>query len=414
MALSYRGKQVLLGLLRKVPGPLRDRVIETVNPLRVAYVNKFKTLRWVTLFITNYCNARCQHCFYWKELNTKKPELSTEELNKTFGSLVHRLNTVRLSGGEPFLRKDLPEFFLYLDARKITTKMGIPTNGMIRMLPPLEQMLAGSRFTHLNVSVSLDGMENRHNEFRGVRGGFALAMENLREMVKLEKHFPRFNVSASVSLVRDLVHRNGNGRSEAEDLIEYLRNDIGVRSIGYDHIRSAGEDVFSLPPGINSQFAPPPKIGETEDGNRHKRSGNIQLDVDEMEEVNERLLKYESNDTLRLNHRRMQLQVEIKRSRSRIVDCMAGTVDCVIYPDGAVAACEFTTPFANLHDFRYNLRELWLSPAAEQQRALTRKCACTHPCHLSDSMAYDTKFLKFYAGTEASGHLTNGSLVKPA
>ena len=37
---------------------------------------------------------------------------------------------------------------------------------------------------------------------------------------------------------------------------------------------------------------------------------------------------------------------------------------------------------------------------ANERRKLTSKCSCTHPCHLSDSMAYDSKFLKEYFSSD--------------
>ena len=46
--------------------------------------------------------------------------------------------------------------------------------------------------------------------------------------------------------------------------------------------------------------------------------------------------------------------------------------------------------------FNFNLIDLLNSNLAVKRRELTSKCSCTHPCHLSDSMAYDSKFLKEY------------------
>ena len=51
---------------------------------------------------------------------------------------------------------------------------------------------------------------------------------------------------------------------------------------------------------------------------------------------------------------------------------------------------------ARLKNFNFNLSELLNSNLAKERRELTSKCSCTHPCHLSDSMAYDAKFLKEY------------------
>ena len=61
----------------------------------------------LVLFITSKCNCDCTHCFYYKELN-KIEDLSLKELNKV-SETVGRLRTLCLTGGEPFLRKDIVE-----------------------------------------------------------------------------------------------------------------------------------------------------------------------------------------------------------------------------------------------------------------------------------------------------------------
>ena len=59
---------------------------------------------FLILFINSICNMKCEHCFYWQQLNQKN-DLTFEEIV----SLSEDLGTVEnlnLSGGEPFLRKE--------------------------------------------------------------------------------------------------------------------------------------------------------------------------------------------------------------------------------------------------------------------------------------------------------------------
>jgi hypothetical protein len=107
-----------------------------------------------------------------------------------------------------------------------------------------------------------------------------------------------------------------------------------------------------------------------------------------------------------LNFARLEKQVRIKETQRRLVDCLAGVVDCVVYPTGDVAACEFTRPFANLSAFDFDLDRLWRSQAAESRRRDIKGCACTHPCHLSDSLAYDGSFLSDYLPRRRTSPLT--------
>ena len=60
---------------------------------------------FLILFINSICNQKCEHCFYWRNLN-RKDDLTTEEIFALSRSLG-RIENLNLSGGEPFLR---PEF----------------------------------------------------------------------------------------------------------------------------------------------------------------------------------------------------------------------------------------------------------------------------------------------------------------
>ena len=57
-----------------------------------------------TLFINSICNMKCEHCFYWQNLN-RRDDLTFDEIVRLSEDLgpVENLN---LSGGEPFLRRE--------------------------------------------------------------------------------------------------------------------------------------------------------------------------------------------------------------------------------------------------------------------------------------------------------------------
>ena len=383
----------LEAVAQRLPAGVRNAALGALNPLRVERVKAACAPRWITLFVTNYCNARCEHCFYWSELNKKSPELSAADLDRLFRSVRQPVNTVRLSGGEPFLRKDLEEIVLAADATGKIRTMSIPTHGMFRNLSSrLHALVPRLRHMHLNVSISLDGLQEEHDANRKIRGGFDLAIENLKTLRDIEERSGRFSRSVSVSLTRAIATSPDGGRPQVLDLIDFLRRETGLEEIGCDHIRSAETDVIGLPPDICSGFTPPPAAADAPEV-RNARHCDVSLSTSEKAEVNEALAPLLSTRAGRLTKMRLDKQVEILRSGRRIVDCLAGFVDCVIYPSGDIAVCEFTKPFANLHDFEMDLMRAMTSEQADRARKRTRACSCTHPCHLSDSLAYDTDFL---------------------
>ena len=378
---------------RTLPREVRALALRTLNPFRVQRAKTECAPRWITLFVTNYCNARCEHCFYWSELNRKTPELSVADLRRLFGSIQQPVRTVRLSGGEPFLRKDLEEIILAADATRMIRKVAIPTHGMLRNLcDRLEGLVPRLRHLALNVSVSFDGLREHHDSNRKIRNGFDLAITNLKRLLSLERQYTRFSRSASISLTRDIALDTDGGTPEVMELIEFLKREADLDAIGFDHVRSVETDVIGIPPDLSSGFTPPPSVDEAPDV-LNARHSEVQLSVAEQAQVNAKLAPLVSGRGGRLTTLRLNKQLEVRRTRKRVVDCLAGYVDCVIYPSGAIAVCESTRPFANLHDFGMDVMRAMRSEEADEARRRTRACACTHPCHLSDSLAYDADFL---------------------
>ena len=91
-----------------VPNKIRPYIKTLIYPIWIEKFKKNQTPSQIIFFITNMCNMRCKHCFYWKNLNTEEGEMSLEEIRKFALSLKNPMN-ISLTGGEPFLRKDLVE-----------------------------------------------------------------------------------------------------------------------------------------------------------------------------------------------------------------------------------------------------------------------------------------------------------------
>src|SRR6478609_261606 len=82
---------------------------------------------FLILFINSICNQTCEHCFYWRNLN-RKDDLTFEELSKLSADFG-RIENLNLSGGEPFLRKDLAEVCRMFIRNNGVRQIYVPTNG---------------------------------------------------------------------------------------------------------------------------------------------------------------------------------------------------------------------------------------------------------------------------------------------
>jgi Fe-coproporphyrin III synthase len=122
------------------------------------------------------CNLKCIHCYSHSQDRQYAGELSTAEGRDLIADLARFGSPViLLSGGEPLLRKDL------LDLGHLATDSGlravISTNGTLITVQTARDL---KRIGLSYVGVSLDGMRETNDRFRGVKGAFDAALNGIR------------------------------------------------------------------------------------------------------------------------------------------------------------------------------------------------------------------------------------------
>lgn len=112
--------------------------------------------------ITHQCNYNCSYCIF--SCNNKKidGELTTKECYHIIDELVlHNFKHLKITGGEPFLRKDILEILKYASERLITdisTNASLITTEKVELLNQLKLKM---------IHVSLDGNKLEHESVRG-------------------------------------------------------------------------------------------------------------------------------------------------------------------------------------------------------------------------------------------------------
>ncbi len=128
------------------------------------------------------CNLKCVHCYSQSQDRPYPDELSTAEGKRLIEDLAEFGSPVILfSGGEPLLRNDLLE--LAERAIGLGLRAVISTNGTL-----IDERMAG-RLKKIGLSyvgVSLDGMRETHDRFRGVKGAFDAALKGIRACQEAE------------------------------------------------------------------------------------------------------------------------------------------------------------------------------------------------------------------------------------
>src|SRR5262249_47627339 len=138
------------------------------------------------------CNARCKMCDSWR----MRPgsELTPEQVRTVFEK-VGRLDVVRLTGGEPFLREDMPEVAAAVYEASRPSVLHVTTNGSF----PDRAAAFAAAFAQprrLRFMVSFDGLEAEHDANRGAAVPFTTAFETVRRLADLR---PKLGIAVSVN-----------------------------------------------------------------------------------------------------------------------------------------------------------------------------------------------------------------------
>jgi MoaA/NifB/PqqE/SkfB family radical SAM enzyme len=142
-----------------------------------------KKLRRIILSMTSLCNSRCKTCSLWK--NKKRVELSLDELQKFAETdLFKQVRFLVLSGGEPFLRRDIDEIVRMFKKKNPKLHITILTNAL---LPEVIYKKVQSMPRDVLITLSLNGKEKTHDEVRGVKGNFKKLLKTIENLKKLKQ-----------------------------------------------------------------------------------------------------------------------------------------------------------------------------------------------------------------------------------
>ncbi len=126
--------------------------------------------------VTRACNLKCVHCYAHATGGTASNELSTAQGREMIDDLAaFGVPVLLFSGGEPLVRKDLPELAAYAVEKGI--RAVISTNGTL-IDKTTAKTLKEIGLSY--VGISLDGLEPVNDHFRGVSGAFNKAMQGIR------------------------------------------------------------------------------------------------------------------------------------------------------------------------------------------------------------------------------------------
>ena len=198
----------------------------------------------ITFEIINACNLRCKFCSIWQEKEDRylPPHAVTSLLaSKIF---PHPLESITLTGGEPFLHPQFDELFkslIALKLKKCLRKIGISSNGYDTDRIKAFLKKNKSYLKDLGIFISLDGLQKTHNILRGRKDAFERTINTIKS-IKTEYEEIELCVKFTISEVnvKEIIPvynfcKQNNLKilfkiAENSNLAYYHRNDKSVNS----------------------------------------------------------------------------------------------------------------------------------------------------------------------------------------
>ena len=341
-----------------------------------------KSLESVFLFVTSTCNSLCRTCFYWDELN-KGHDLTFDQLQR-ISQTAPAFHKLWISGGEPFLRKDLAEVIELFYVNNGMRHVNLPTNGLLptKMESVVSHLLERCPDLVIDLNFSLDGLANTHDAIRGVPNNFVktLATIRLADQKWDAVRRVRRNIVSCVTTenYRELVDlgqkmmRDSNPDGHYFEIVRGNPMDPALKRIPREELSALhrqlmwfheqySDKLFAhLSPSVRA-FA------------RAYYLGNIRLHFDLHEQ----------------NH---------YTDKAWPMPCTAGQTTFVIDHDGHFRSCELRSKLGDLKDYDYDLTAAMQSAAMKKEVADIpgAKCWCTHSCFIHGSTKFSPKVLLFH------------------
>ncbi|MDD5254387.1 MAG: radical SAM protein [Candidatus Nanoarchaeia archaeon] len=349
--------------------PFKKNILNLLNKKRLSNIKKSKTPLNLVYYITNNCNLRCRHCFYWKSLNkNNKNELNQDELTKIAKSLKHPLNVLSITGGEPFLRKDIVEVCSIFYKYNNTKRINITTNGFDSefIYESVKRILNNNPRKRLTIFISLDGMEDTHNKIRNNKNAFAKVTETIKRLKQIN------NPNLSLLIATTIYKENFK---ELPELIRYLKQFNIIHK--FNLLRNSSM-VSCVDKDLTYNFSP---------------QYFHPLEKEELFQVYSLIKENITNLSSKVEALKIRNSIEIILNKTSPVRCLATYTDVVLFPEGNISICEPTKIFTNIRNYDYDFYRLWNSEETKKVKEKLSNCKCIQPENLLNSMKYDTETL---------------------
>ncbi len=309
----------------------------------------------LTISVSYRCNSRCKTCNVWQRPND---DFTLEEYEKTFASVGRAAYWFTFSGGEPTLRKDLPEMIGLAYKYCRPGVINIPTNGIQDKIIParIERVLQAAPTSDVIVNLSLDGVGENHDRVRGVKGNFERAMRTYAGLKELKGRYKNFTLGIHTVISNFNI-------DEFDNIHTFVRNELQpdnfISEIAEERVELDTVGMGITPPVNKYQ---PVIEGLQKDIRTAEYDGTI-----------ERV-------TQSFRDRYYDIVKRTLTEKRQIIPCLAGIASAQIAPNGDVwTCCIRAESVGNLREHNYNFSSVWNTAKADAMRRSIKAGECYCP-----------------------------------
>jgi len=339
------------------------------DPARFASDSK---LDFLIAFVTSRCPYDCSFCLYAKQRAAALSDLSVAEWTQVAAG-IGRIHNLVVSGGEPFVRRDLSQILRAFVANARVKVVDLPTNGFDPdiIYDRVSEICETLPEVDISLSVSIDGMPATHDRLRRTNGAFNRAVATLERVQTLKARFPALVVTAQSTICRanvselvefaEMLRRSAIADFHVFELVRGEIEDLSLLQIDAPLLRRTYEELFDIQ--CHYLFQEHPTISAAEWWARI-------TDIGEIADLYS-----------------VQYDTFVQKSPWPF-PCLAGRVSLVLESDGAVRACELRSKLGNVRDASYSVSRIisGLKGTGELADIACGGCYCTHVCSLLNSM----------------------------
>ena len=316
---------------------------------------------YAIVYVDGRCNMHCSFCCYAAMDARNSSNIMPKDWGNTFKrakSLLH----LTITGGEPFLRKDLTEIISEIINNSGVPRVSIKSNGFYlkRIKEYIPELIKRHKNTEFTLSISLDGPKDIHDKVREFKGAYDKVVETINIMAEYRKEKNFFLRLASVLTV------------ETKEFLPGLLNETDKWPIDFHEVILVRDIPDEEQIKLKEIYRQLSESQQKKTSKNWRKSFNGKIFDKLYKETIKRLDKHKNHSP-----------------------CVAGSRFVEIFPDGVVRGCEVSklwdiSTIGKVEETK-DIVDILNSKKAKDFSKIAKDCSCTFECANAISTVYDTK-----------------------